>query len=100
MKRTVVITPKAQSEMKTFFDFLQSKWNENTKIKFVNKINDILQLLVENPELFPISRFNRKNRKGVITKQTSLFYHFDQKHIVVVAVFDTRQDPTKIKKII
>lgn len=50
MKRTVVITPKAQSEMKTIFDFLQSKWNENTKIKFANKINDILQLLVDNPE--------------------------------------------------
>ena len=99
MKRMVVITPKVQSEMKTIFDFLQSKWNENTKIEFANKINDILQLLVDNPELFPVSRFNRKIRKGVITKQTSLFYHFDNKHIVVVAVFDIRQDPTKIKKI-
>lgn len=73
MKRTVVITPKAQSEMKTIFDYLQSKWNENTKIKFANKINDILQLLIDNPELFPVSRFNRKIRKGELPNKLVFF---------------------------
>lgn len=84
MRRTVVITPKAQSEMKNIFEYLTSKWNENTKIKFANKINNALKLLVENPELFPVSHFNKKIRKGVITKQTSLLYHFNTKHIVVL----------------
>ena len=37
MKRTIVITPKAQSKMKNIFDYLQSKYNENTKIKFATK---------------------------------------------------------------
>lgn len=36
-------------------------------------------------------------REVVISKQTSLFYHFNQKHIVIVAVFDSRQNPNKLK---
>jgi len=97
MKREVVITPKAKIEIEEIFNYLEAKWNNEIKRKFSNKINSAIQLIVENPELFPISNINKKIRKVVITKQTSLFYHFNYKHIVIVAVFDTRQNPNKLK---
>lgn len=99
MKREVVITPRAQVEIQTIFEYLEIKWNEKTKRKFANKINAIIIQIVDNPELFPVSTLNKKIRKGVLSKQCSLFYHFNSKHIVVVSVFDTRQNPSKIKKI-
>ena len=99
MKREVVITPRAKIEIQNVFDYLESKWNEKIKRKFSNKIKSIINLILENPELFPVSGINKKIRKAVISKQSSLYYHFDSKHIIVLSVFDNRQNPTKINKI-
>jgi plasmid stabilization system protein ParE len=99
MKREVVITPRAQVEIENVFEYLELKWNEKVKKKFSNKINVIVNLIAENPELFPISNVNKKIRKAVISKQSSLYYHFNSKHIIVLSVFDTRQNPTKINQI-
>ena len=99
MKREFVITPRAKIEIQNVFDYLESKWNEKIKRKFSNKIKSIINLILENPELFPVSGINKKIRKAVISKQSSLYYHFDSKHIIVLSVFDNRQNPTKINKI-
>ncbi|WP_269226525.1 type II toxin-antitoxin system RelE/ParE family toxin [Flavobacterium eburneipallidum] len=99
MKREVVITPRAKIEFQNVFNYLESKWNEKTKKKFSNKINSIINLILENPELFPVSGINKKIRKAVISKQSTLFYHYNSKHIIILSVFDTRQNPIKINKI-
>ena len=67
MRREVVITPRAQAEIEKLFDYLEIKWDEKTKKKFSNKINTIVKLLIDNPELFPVSNVNKKMRKVVIT---------------------------------
>jgi len=99
MKREIVITPRARIEIENIFELLKLRWNEKTKNKFSNKINQIVNLIAGNPELFPVSSINKKIRKAVISKQSTLFYHFNSKHIIVLSVFDTRQNPTKINKI-
>lgn len=99
MKREIVITPRAQVEIEAIFEYLELKWNEKIKKKFANKINTIINLILENPELFPVSNVNKKIRKAVISKQSTLFYHFNNKHIVVLSIFDSRQNPNKITKI-
>ena len=97
--REVIITPHAEREILNIFEYLESKWNEKVKKDYSNKLFKVVQIVAKNPDLFPTSERNRKLRKCVITKQSSLFYHYNEKHIVVVSVFDTRQNPTKIKKI-
>ena len=99
MRREVVITPRAQAEIEKLFEYLEIKWDEKTKKKFSNKINTIVKLLIDNPELFPVSNVNKKMRKVVISKHSTLFYNFNSKHIIVLSVFDSRQNPTKINKI-
>lgn len=99
MKREIVITTRAQIEIENIFELLKLRWNEKTKNKFSNKINQIVNLIARNPELFPVSSTNKKIRKAVISKQSTLFYHFNNKHIIVLSLFDTRQNPIKINKI-
>lgn len=99
MKRQVVLTSRAKIEIEEIFEYLELKWNESVKKQFSNKINTIINLIIENPEIFPVSNSNKKVRKAVISKQSTLFYHLNSKHIIVLSVFDTRQDPTKINKI-
>lgn len=99
MKREIVITTRAQIEIENIFELLKLRWNEKTKNKFSNKINQIVNLIARNPELFLVSSTNKKIRKAVISKQSTLFYHFNNKHIIVLSLFDTRQNPIKINKI-
>lgn len=68
MKREVVITPRAKIEIQNVFNYLELKWNEKTKNKFSNKINQIVILIAEKPELFPVSSINKNIRKAVISK--------------------------------
>ena len=99
MTREIVITPTAQKDINRIFEYLEGKWSERIKLQFSNLLNKNLKRIVNKPDLFPISENNIKFRKCVLSKQSTLYYHFNDKHIVVVAVFDTRQDPKKIKNI-
>ena len=95
--REIVITPKAQKELNQLFEYFELEWNIKVKNDFVNKLHLVLKIVAKSPELFPISNKNNKFRKCVVTKHNTLFYHYNEKHILVVAVFDTRQNPKKLK---
>lgn len=95
--REVVITPRAQKELNQLFEYLELKWNLKVKNDFVIRLHLVLKIVAKSPDSFPISSKKNKFRKCVITKQNTLFYHYNEKHIVVVSVFDTRQNPNKLK---
>ena len=96
--REVIITPRAKKEILNIFEYLEFMWSERIRRNFANKLYKIVETVTHNPELFPTSAVNIKFRKCVITKQVSLFYHFNKNKIVIVSVFDTRQNPNKITK--
>ena len=95
--REIVITARAQNELNQLFEYLVLKWNLKVKDDFVNKLYLVLKIVAKSPESFSVSSKNVKFRKCVVTKQNTLYYHYNEKHIVVVAVFDTRQNPKKLK---
>ena len=78
-------------------DYLNSKWSERTSKKFLNKLKENLDLIQINPELFPVSEFEEL-RKCVVSKQTTVFFIIEKNKIYIVSVFDTRQNPNKIKE--
>jgi plasmid stabilization system protein ParE len=97
--REIKISLNAQKKTKIILEYLEAKWSERVRIKFAKKLYDSLKIIRANPEIFPKSVKNKKFHKCVVTKQTTLFYTFTSKRIYVVALFDTRQNPSKIKKI-
>lgn len=65
---------------------------------FIIKFEKAISIMVMNPEIFQKSSINKKYRKCVITKQSSILYSFSANEIRIHNIFDTRQDPNKIKK--
>ena len=98
--RKLVLTTLARENLKDVFEFIESEFGINSRIKFANKVNKSLNLIVINPELFPKSELNVRIHKCVITNQSTLYYTYTIKEIKVLSVFDTRQNPSKIKKFI
>ena len=97
MKREIIFSKNAEKRLIDLLDFLESKWSSKVREKFISKLEKSIYLIKNEPETFPKSAINTKIHKCVITKQTTLFYSYSTKRINVVSLFDTRQNPNKLK---
>ena len=98
MIRKVVISKTTEKKLDSLFNYLIEKWSIKVKNEFIEKLDYSIELIRNQPELFPESKEGKKIRKCVVTKQTTLFYRFTSKQINVITIFDTRQSPKKLKK--
>ena len=98
MERKVIISKTAEKKLKNLFEYLIENWSLKVKMDFVKKLDNKINLLKTHPDGFPESGKLKGLRKCVITKQTTLFYKFDSERINVITIFDTRQDPEKLKE--
>ncbi len=98
MNRKVIISKTASKKLDKLFNYLVINWNLNVKLNFIEKLDKSINAIKLNPESFPESHRKKGLHKCVITKQTSIFYRFDTKNIIIVTIFDTRQNPNKLNK--
>ncbi|MEO6176485.1 MAG: type II toxin-antitoxin system RelE/ParE family toxin [Flavobacterium circumlabens] len=96
--RKVKFTIKAEESFEKILSYLEDKWSEKTKNDFLKISHKSISTILQHPESFPCSERNKMIRKCVVTKQTTFYYVFNTKEIIIISVFDTRQDPNKIKK--
>ncbi|MBC5835744.1 type II toxin-antitoxin system RelE/ParE family toxin [Flavobacterium sp. F372] len=95
--RKLEFSNRSLKEIRIIVDYLNSKWSEKTSKKFLNKLKENIDLIQINPELFPVSEFEEL-RKCVVSKQTTVFFIIEKNKVYIVSVFDTRQNPNKIKE--
>lgn len=97
MKREVVISKTAEKKLDKLFEYPLEKWSKKVKDEFVKKLDYNIEIIRTQPEIFPESKKGKKIRRCVIAKQTTLYYRFNSKRINVVTIFDTRQNPNKLR---
>ena len=98
MSRKVIISQIAEKRLEILFEYLLDAWSYKVKTDFINKLDENIQIIKNQPESFPESEKESGLRKCVITKQTTLYYEFNNKEIHILSLFDTRQDPKRLKK--
>lgn len=98
MSKNVVISKTAKRKLENLFEYLIENWSLKVKSDFVKKLDRSIHLIKENPESFPQSKKIKGLHKFVITKQTTLYYRFSSQRIIIVTIFDTRQNPNKLEK--
>ena len=91
MKRTIIFSKNAEQSLANILEYLEFKWSTKVKEQFIKKL--------DQSDTFPKSQINKNQYRCVVTKQTTLYYRYNSKEIWILSLFDTRQDPTKIKKI-
>jgi plasmid stabilization system protein ParE len=94
--KELFFSSRSKTEIKAIVDYLIEEWSVGISENFLNKLRANLDLIQKSPELFPKSRSSNYH-KSVVIKQVTIFYRFDHKKIYIVSVFDTRQNPKKIK---
>ena len=97
--KPVIISPQAQKDIINILSYLQEHWNQKVIDTFLAKLEAFYQIVSLNPRLFRYYNKRRNIRMYALTKQNSLYYRNKRAVIEIITVFDTRQNPQKLKKI-
>ncbi len=97
MHRTVNWSPLAEKDFVCILEYLQENWGDKVLGNFIEITNKMIGQITLNPRQFPTINKKLKVRKCVLTKHNSLFYKIGPQSINVLRIYDTRQDPKKLK---
>ena len=96
----VRISQRAANKLDQLLTFLVNEWGSKVKDDFLNKLQESFVHIRNFPELAENSRQFPDLRRVVVTKQTVYLYRFKNGFIEVIALFDTRMDPKRLKKML
>ncbi len=96
----VYLSELAESKLLKLTEYLIEKWNLKVKNEFVAQLTEKINQITLQPDSCPKSKELNGLYKCVVTKQTTFYYRvsFEKKEIEIITLFDTRQDPSKLKK--
>jgi plasmid stabilization system protein ParE len=96
----VILSPNAENKLEEITKYLLSEWGNKVKIDFLSKLTSKIDQISLQPESCPKSKELGGIYKCVVTKQNTFYYRINsQKNILeVIIIFDTRQNPNKLKK--
>ena len=95
--KTVIWSPSAQNDLENIADYLIHDWSIKVVTTFLERLNRIIEQIRVNPGQYPLIHRTLDVRKCILTKHNKLYYRIKSKQIEIIRIFDTRQDPDKLK---
>ncbi|OGF17779.1 MAG: hypothetical protein A2509_07020 [Candidatus Edwardsbacteria bacterium RIFOXYD12_FULL_50_11] len=92
----IVWSEPAAKDYRFVIEYILAEWGESVASEFINKVDKVIEIIIANPKVFPKSDF-KNVRKVVILPQLSLFYIEEKSTVVIVRLWDNRQNPDKLK---
>jgi plasmid stabilization system protein ParE len=90
-------TDEAINNLESILDYLKENWTQREIDNFKEILGKQIELIENNPRLFPISKYNNRLRKAVLSKQTTIFYELSGQIIYLVYLFSNKQSIKRIK---
>ena len=92
---SIIWAPTANITYYQILEYLEQNWSINEMRNFIDRVEQVVQHISENPLHYPYSKEN-DTYKCVVVKQVSLFYRLKHQHIELLVFWDNRQDPAKL----
>jgi plasmid stabilization system protein ParE len=89
--------PRARKTYEDVLAYLQQHWGYQQIDKFEARTREALEYIRRSPAMYERAK-QRKYRRCVLTKQTSLFYQINHKkeQIELLLFWDNRRDPSRL----
>jgi plasmid stabilization system protein ParE len=97
MALTIEWRPQAQRNLDAIYDYLEQNHTEREINRFSETLEQVLSYIVVFPFMYRQSKLDKTVRLCVLTKQVSLIYKVKEDRIVILLLFDNRQDPNRLK---
>ena len=93
----LIWTDRAIRDLKNIIDYLSDNWTYRELQKFAQKLDKRLIIIASNPSIFPQTSKRKNVRKSVLTKHTVIYYKQEKDGVIILTLFDPRQNPKKLK---
>ncbi len=97
MERKIIQTRNFQKSVNKTKDWLEKRWSFEIAEKFILKLYRLVDLIAAQPTIGSISERHNNVRKILLSKHNRIYYHFDDKTLTFLDLFDTRQNPKRNK---
>ncbi len=91
----ISLTKRAESNYRSIQEYIHNKWGASVAKAFEQKTTDFLDILEDFPEIGVLEVADKQIRGFQLTKQTRIFYRIKGERIIILTLFDVRQDPKK-----
>jgi len=88
----------AEFKLLQLLQYLEDEWSAKSKEKFLENFRIKMKYLAQNPHASKQSNIRPDLRCFVLTKQNTLIYTIQDDSILVVTIFDTRQNPEVLRR--
>ncbi len=97
MPKNIVWSKLADKDFEHILEYLEGEWGNQVVNQFIDITFRILSQIAINSKQFPVIYKKEKIRKCVINRQNTLYYKEGKNEVEILRIFDTRQDPKKLK---
>jgi plasmid stabilization system protein ParE len=97
MRYEIFWLANAKEKLNNIYKFIIENWSIKIADEFIDKLKYKLQILSYFPHIGQKSQKKKDVRKYIISEQVSLFYKIVDRKIIILTLFDTRQNPDKFK---
>lgn len=96
MVKKIIWRKKAKNKFREIVFYLQENWSEKVAGEFVKVVLHKIDILTAFPRIGIISVKKEGFRKLILSKHNMLVYRIKEDKIILLNIYDTRQDPVKI----
>lgn len=100
MAKPVLLTPITKDDLENVLTYLFENWSKNVLENFLALYETKISIISYHPDRYPIIHQQSGLRKAVLTKHNIILYREKPEHIEIISIYDTRQDPVKLNKLI
>jgi plasmid stabilization system protein ParE len=93
----ILWTNNALKELESTIEYLIKKWTDKEIQNLALRIEETLELISNNPNLFQSSDVKKNIRRAVISKYNTMYYRTKGENIEILSFFSNRQNPKKRK---
>lgn len=90
-------TDFALKELENTIKYIEQNWSEKELKNLAEKLEETLNLISKNPDIFQVSEFKKDVRRVVVLKFNTIYYRLNNNQIEILSFFSNRQDPDKRK---
>ena len=94
--RRIVWTSSAKLQLKTIFEYFNFRNKSKLySLKLNTRTQIELKTILQQPNIG--KKTDSINVRGLLIENYYVFYEINETHIVILSVWDTRQDPKRLK---
>jgi len=90
-------TEEATKNLESIIIYLESNWTDKELKRFFQKLEKQILIISNFPEAYPLSKYKKGTHRCVLTKNLTIYYTIKEDCIVLLSIFDTRQNPDKLE---